>query len=174
MSTMTRTAPAIAFLLAGSAFAGIDTVPVTFSISATTDLYGDFTISADFDASIDTSGSSPIVSFADTSGSFTSSSPFDFDYSDLAMILDGEFIDGTFGITGTSGGSSISADVLLSGFGDAWDGTSASGIGIIELKAVSGFAPETTDITWSINTVPAPGALGLLGMAGLVGRRRRG
>lgn len=173
MNTITRTAPALALLLAGVAHAGVETVPVTFSISATTDLFGDFTISADFDATVDGSGSSPVVSFSSKSGSFSSNSPFDFTYSDLSMVLDGDFIDGTFGMSVVGG--TVSADILLSGFGSAWDGTVAAGDGIIEIKNIGGggFAPETTDITWSITTVPAPGALGLLGVAGLARRRRR-
>lgn len=173
MNTFIRTTPALALLLTGVAHAGIETTPVTFSISATTDLFGDFTISADFDATVDTSGASPVVSFMSPSGSFSSNTPFDFTYTDLSMVLDADFIDGTFSMSAVGG--TVAADILLSGFGSEWDGMSASGTGIIEITNIGGggFAPETTDITWSINTVPAPGALGLLGVAGLAGRRRR-
>ena len=168
MSSAFRIAPAVVLLAASTAVAGLETVPVTFSITTTTDLFGDFTIESDFDATFDGS----LLSFASDAGSFESSSSFDFTYTDLSMGLDGEFIDGTFTLIGTAGPATASADLTLSGFGSAWDGSSASGTGIIEMTNI-GFTPETVDIHWSINLVPAPGAIALLGVAGLARRRRR-
>ena len=171
MSSAFRLAPVVVLLTAGSALAGIETVPVTFSISGTADLFdGAFTFESDFDATYD----GTVLSFDDAAGSFGSNGSYDFSYTDLSAILDGEFIDSTFGLLAADLGGDVTANVMLSGFGSEWDGTSASGTGLIVLSDIGFFTPESVDITWSINQVPTPGALALLGVAGLARRRRRG
>ena len=170
MSSALRLAPAAVLFAATSAFAGIETIPVTFTISGTADLFdGAFTLESDFDAAYDGS----VLSFESPAGSFGSNATYDFSYTDLSAMLDGEFIDSTFALLAADLGGDITADVTLSGFGSEWDGTSASGTGLIVLSDIGFFTPESIDISWSINQVPTPGALALLGVAGLARRRRR-
>ena len=96
-----------------------------------------------------------------------------FSYTDLSVLFIEEDIDGD-GMASLTNGSTIDYDFMFSGFGDAWDGSFASGVGFIEFTQTSGFTVETHDITWSVTLVPAPGVVALLGLAGLTARRRRG
>lgn len=173
MSTKSRFAAAVATLsLAGTALAGVETVPVEFTIEFTTDLFGPVMLSNTFDATQSTEGGVTVLSFGG-SGSFDLGTPgITLDYSDLAVVFGGEFIDGSSNAQLMDGGTETNYTFELTGFGDLWDGSSASGVGVVYLSS-NGFVPESYAATWSINQVPAPGALALLGVAGLAGRRRR-
>ncbi len=158
-----------------TAMAGLDTIPVTFSISMDSATFGDVTFSSIFDA-VETDGGT-VLFFQSKSGDWESDSPFPLSYTNLSTTLDVDALDGSFTMyADLGGGSTISGDITFEGFGSAWDGWSASGVGLVSVANFSGgggFTPESVSMTWSISYIPAPGALGLLGVAGLSRRRRR-
>jgi hypothetical protein len=158
-----------------TAMAGLDTIPVTFSISMDSATLGDVTFSSIFDA-VETDGGT-VLFFQSKSGDWESDSPFPLSYTNLSTTLDVDELDGSFTMyADLGGGSTLSADITFEGFGSAWDGWSASGVGLVSVVNFNGggrFTPESVDMTWSISYIPAPGALGLFGFAGLGRRRRR-
>jgi hypothetical protein len=157
-----------------TAMAGLETIPVTFSISMDSATFGDVTFSSIFDA-VETDGGT-VLFFESQSGDWDSDSPFPLSYTNLSTTLNVDALDGSFTMyADLGGGSTLSGDITFEGFGSAWDGVSASGVGLVSVANFSGggFNPESVAMTWSISYVPAPGALGLLGVAGLSRRRRR-
>jgi hypothetical protein len=178
---MTRThslAASTLLIAAGgsTAMAGLDTIPVTFSISMDSATFGDVTFSSIFDAEETDNGGGPVLFFQSKSGDWDSDSPFPLSYTNLSTTLDVDVLDGTFTMYADLGGSTLSADISFMGFGSVWDGVSASGTGVLSVANFSGgggFTPESVSMSWSITYVPAPGALALLGVAGLSRRRRR-
>ncbi len=66
-------------------------------------------------------------------------------------------------------------DVAWGGLGDTWINITTSGGSTFDEVRILGFGfpPETYLDNMSWNAVPAPGALALLGLAGIVARRRR-
>ena len=181
---MKKTFPLATFtaLAVGStAFAGVDSdIQVYFELQFESDSIGTVTLGDTFDATESLDAGVYTLEFG---GSGTFATPGDpsliFTYTDLSVLFVEEDIDGdgmaTLSTEGFSNGSTVDYDFLFSGFGDAWDGSFASGVGFIEFTPTGGgFSVDSHDITWSINLVPAPGALALLGLAGIGARRRRG
>ena len=96
-----------------------------------------------------------------------------FEYSNLDTQVFGDEISGGGDALLESFAGDEAFTFLFDGFGSTWDGTFASGIGVIEFTPVTGFTVDSHEILWSVETVPAPGALAVLGLAGLARRRRR-
>ena len=156
--------------VSGSAVAGIgDSLPVEFTLEFSNDTLGDVVLNQVFDADIDIAG----VTFGGD-GMFDVTTPgYEFPFSDLAVILAGDTISGTGQAILESFAWDVEFDFSFDGFGTAWDGTSAEGIGIVEFTPEGGFTVDTHQMVWSIAVVPGPGALGLLAVAGIASRRRR-
>ena len=174
MSTKISMAAAAAatLMVGGSAMAGLETVMVDFTIEFTTDMLGPVTLSDTFEATETTEGGVTVIAFGG-SGSFDlSAAGFTLDYSDLDVVFGGEFIDGNSNAQLMGPGTDMNYMFELTGFGDLWNGSSASGVGVVYLSS-NGFVPESYSASWSITQVPTPGAVALLGVAGLAGRRRR-
>lgn len=167
--------------LGASAFAGVDSdIQVYFELQFESDSIGTVTLGDTFDATESLDAGVYTLEFGG-SGAFATT-PVDpsltFTYTDLSVLFVEEDIDGegmaTLSTEGFSNGSTLNYDFVFSGFGDAWDGSFASGVGFIEFTATSGgFSVDSHDITWSVTLVPAPGAVALFGLAGIASRRRR-
>lgn len=156
--------------VSGSAVAGIgDSLPVEFTLEFSNDTLGDVVLNQVFDADIDIAG----VTFGGD-GMFDVTTPgYEFPFSDLAVILAGDTISGTGQAILESFAGDVEFDFSFDGFGTAWDGTSAAGIGIIEFTPEDGFTVDTHEMTWSVVVVPAPSVLAVLALAGTGSRRRR-
>ena len=157
-----------------TAFAGVDSdIQVYFELQFESDSLGTVTLGNTFDATESLDAGVYTLEFG---GSGVFSTPDDpgvtFAYTDLSVLFVEEDIDGD-GMANLTNGSTIGYEFVFSGFGDAWDGSFASGVGFIEFTQTSGFSVDTHDITWSVTLVPAPGAVALFGLAGIASRRRR-
>ena len=157
--------------LCGSAAAGLgDELPVEFTMAFTSESLGAVVLTQVFDAQVDISG----VTFEDGTGMFDVANPgYDFFFSDLDVSLVNDTISGTGDALLESFEGDTFFDFSFDGFGTAWDGTSAEGIGIVEFTPEGGFTVDTHQMVWSIAVVPGPGALGLLAVAGIASRRLR-
>lgn len=154
--------------------AGIsESVDVTFTLEFQSDTLGLVTIQDTFTATqVDVAG----VLTLDFGGSGTASVEepgYVFEYSNLDTLLSGDEISGGGDALLESFAGDEAFTFLFDGFGSTWDGTFSSGVGVIEFTPVTGFTVDTHEILWSVETVPAPGALAVLGLAGLARRRRR-
>ncbi|MEE2972804.1 MAG: hypothetical protein VX672_06745 [Planctomycetota bacterium] len=156
------------------AFAGVDSnIEVYFELQFEADSLGTVTLGDTFDATESLDAGVYTLKFGGNGAFATPGDPSaTFSYTDLSVLFVEEDIDGD-GMASLTNGSSIDYDFTFSGFGDAWDGSFASGVGYIEFTQTGGFTVESHDITWSVTLVPAPGAVALLGLAGLTSRRRR-
>jgi len=174
MKTSIRTLGAVAVAgLASSASAGLDTVTVDFVIEFETEMLGPVTLTNTFEAEESSEGGVTVLSFGGDGSFDVGASGLTLSYTDLAVVFGGEFIDGASNARLTGAGTDMNYTFELTGFGDLWNGSSASGVGVVYLNS-NGFVPESYSAAWSITEVPAPGAVALLGVAGLASRRRRG
>lgn len=154
--------------------AGIsESIDVTFTLEFNSDTLGNVILQDIFTATQTLDGGVLGLQFGG-SGAFEVDAPgYIFEYSNLDTQLSGDEISGS----GDSLLESFAADeefsFVFDGFGSSWDGSFASGVGVIEFTPVGGFTVDTHEIAWSVETIPAPGALAMFGLAGLARRRRR-
>ena len=107
-------------------------------------------------------------------GVFDVSDPgFSFEYTDLEVVLQSDVIDGSGLSRLDESGSETTSSWNFNGFGSIWNGSFASGVGVVEFTGFGGFTVDSHEITWSVGTIPAPGATALLAIGGLARRRRR-
>ncbi|MEC8321521.1 MAG: hypothetical protein VX012_08925 [Planctomycetota bacterium] len=170
-SSKTIFATIAAATLCGSAAAGLgDELPVEFTMAFTSESLGAVVLTQVFDAEVDISG----VTFEDGAGMFDVANPgYDFFFSDLDVSLVNDTISGTGDALLESFEGDTFFDFSFDGFGTAWDGTSAEGIGFIQFTPEGGFTVDTHEIAWSVVVVPAPSVLAVLALAGAGSRRRR-
>ena len=154
--------------------AGIDEIDVLFTMEFEDSTLGSVILSDTFLGFQEDLGSGDLRLSFGGDGSFTVSNPdYTFEYSNLDVVLGLDVIDGTGDAGLDELGSETFSTFAFNGFGSNWDGVFASGVGTIDFTPVGGFTLDSYEITWSVETIPAPSALALLGMAGLARRRRR-
>jgi hypothetical protein len=152
----------------------VQDIDVLFTVGFESDFIGKVVLSGVFAAEeTETDGVFTLVFTGE--GSFNVSDPgVDFAYEDLSVLLENDQLEGQglASLLGENGEESF--DFGLEGFGSSWDGSSASGIGLIGFNGFDGFTPgDEFSITWSIDLVPVPGVVALFGVAGLSRSRRR-
>ena len=156
--------------------AGFETdIQVNFELAFETEDLGMVTLSDTFDATQSIIDGVLAVSFGG-SGSFQipdAPAGTMFDFSNLAILLADEDIDGSGSAMLFESGAASDYSFSLTGFGDQWNGVSSSGLGVIEFTNLGFASVDSHQFDWSVTTVPAPGAIMLLAVAGLTGRRRR-
>ena len=156
--------------------AGFETdIQVNFELSFDTDDLGMVTIAETFDATQAVIDGALTVSFGG-SGSFLipdAPSGVLFGFSNLAVLLADEDLDGSGSAMLSESGAETDYSFTLTGFGDQWNGLSSSGVGVIEFTNLGFASVDSHQFDWSVTTVPAPGAIGILAIAGLAARRRR-
>lgn len=156
--------------------AGFETdIQVNFELSFEAEDLGMVTIAETFDATQSIIDGALAVSFGG-SGSFEipdAPPGVLFDFSSLAVLLVDEDIDGSGLSMLSESGAETDYSFTLTGFGDQWNGLSSSGVGVIEFTNLGFASVDSHQFDWSVTTVPAPGAIGILAIAGLAARRRR-
>lgn len=155
--------------------AGIDEVDVLFTMEFEDSTLGEVLLADTFTALQEDLGSGDLGLTFGGDGFFSVSDPgIAYEYTNLQVVLQADEIFGGGDALLDDGGSTSSSTFMFDGFGSIWDGTFASGVGVVEFTPAGGFTTDTYEIEWSVELVPTPGALALLGIAGLAGRRRRG
>ena len=154
--------------------AGIDEVDVLFTMEFENTTLGTVILAETFTALQEDNGSGILSLTFGGDGFFSVSNPgFTFEYSNLDVLLQSDVINGGGDADLEASGSETLSTYDFNGFGSTWDGNFASGVGIVEFTTIGGFTADSYEISWSVNTIPAPGALSLFGMFGLAHRRRR-
>ncbi len=168
-----RTAAALTiFSLVSPAIAGLDTIEIEFALEFEVETLGLVSLSQTFEAVESDEGGTVVLIFGGD-GSFDVEAPgATMAYTGFSALYDGEYINGSSMVIIADGGTSLSYDFDLTGIGELWDGTFASGTAGVYLNR-NGFVPDYSPATWSISLVPTPGAVALLAVAGLTGHRRR-
>lgn len=154
--------------------AGIDEVDVLFTMEFESLTLGTVTLEETFTAIQEDLGSGVLALTFGGDGSFSVSNPgFSFDYTNLEVLLEADVIDGAGDATLQESGSEAFSTYGFNGFGSIWNGSFASGVGIVEFTSPGGFTADSYEIAWSVDTIPAPGTMACLAIAGVAGRRRR-
>ena len=155
--------------------AGIEEVDVLFTMDFDNTTLGAVSITETFTALQEDLESGILELSFGGDGFFMVSNPgFTFEYTSLQVVLRSDVIDGGGHAELTASGTETLSSYAFNGFGSTWDGSFASGVGIVEFTSIGGFTADTFEISWSVETIPAPGVLGLFGLGGLVRGRRRG
>ena len=76
----------------------------------------------------------------------------------VEVVLQSDVIDGSGLSRLDESGSETTSSWNFNGFGSIWDGSFASGVGVVEFTGFGGFTVDSHEITWSVGTIPAPGA----------------